>query len=93
MKTRITVSSNNVTVERDDPFTSERSSVTYFAPYTSGGKPSYVRIRDSAGRFPQVCEGLHSTGNTLTATPETLRAVISRELRRRVAADRRELNR
>ena len=92
MKTKITVDSNNVTVERDDPFTGERSSVTYFAPHMSDGKPGYVRIRDAAGRYPQVCDGLNSTGDTLMATPETLPAVIRRELRRHNAADRRELD-
>ena len=93
MKTKLTVSSNNVTVERDDPFTGERSSTTYFAPYISNGSAGYVRVRDAAGRYPQVCERLNSTGNTLMATPETLPAVIRRELRRRNAADRRELDR
>ena len=92
MKTTITVDSNNVTVERDDPFTGERSSTTYFAPHAPSGQAGYVRIRDSAGRYPQVCYRLNSTGNTLMATPETLPAVIRRELRRRNAADRRELD-
>ena len=92
MKAKITVDANNVTVERDDPFTGERTTTTYFAPHMSGGKAGYVRIRDAAGRYPQVCERLSSTGNTLMATPETLPAVIRRELRRRVAADRRELD-
>ena len=82
MKTKITVDSNNVTVERDDPFTGERSRITYFAPHMSGGKPGYVRIRDTAGRYPQVCERLNSTGNTLMATPESLPRVIRRELDR-----------
>ena len=92
MKTKITVDSNNVTVERYDPFTGERSSTTYFAPHSSSGQAGYVRVRDTAGRFPQVCDRLNSTGNTLRATPETLPAVIRRELRRRNAVDRRELN-
>lgn len=92
MKTKITVDSNDVTVDRDDPFSGERTSTTYFAPHTSSGSAGYVRIRDSAGRFPQVCVGLNSTGHTLMATPETLPAVIRRELRRRNAADQRELD-
>jgi hypothetical protein len=91
MKIKITVYSNNVTVERDDQITGERESVTYFVPRIPDGKPGYVRIRDAAGRYPQVCEKLYGTGNTLMATPETLPAVIRRELRRRVAAERREL--
>lgn len=88
MRTVITVSCNNVTVERDNPFSGERESTTYFAPHMSGGKPGYVRIRDAAGRYPQVCERLSSTGHTLMATPETLPAVIRRELRRQAAAER-----
>lgn len=87
MKTKITVHSNNVTVQRDDPFTGERDSITYFVPHGGG----YVRIRDRAGRFPQVCEQLCGTGNTLSATIETLPVVIRRELRRLVATERREL--
>lgn len=91
MKTKITVNSNEVTVERDDEFVGRRTTTTYFVPHMSSGQSAYVRIRDRAGRHPQVCEGLNSTGSTLIATPETLAAVIRRELRRRVAADRREL--
>jgi len=93
MKTKITVDSNNVTVERDDPFYGERTRTTYFAPHTSSGQAGYVRIRDNAGHYPQVCERLESTGGTLMATPESLPRVIRRELRRRVAAERRELDR
>jgi len=92
MKTKITVVLNDVTVQRDDPFTGERTSRTYFAPHTSSGQPGYVRIRDSAGRYPQVCEKLYGGGNTLMATPDTLPSVIRRELRRRVASERRELD-
>ena len=91
MKTTVTVDSNNVTVARDDPLTGERRITTYFVPHMSDGKAGYVRVRDTAGRYPQVCDGLNSTGDTLMATPETLPAVIRRELRRRNAADRREM--
>jgi len=91
MKTKITVVLNDVTVERDDPFTGERISRTYFAPHTLSGEAGYVRIRDSAGRYPQVCEKLYGGGNTLMATPDTLPSVIRRELRRRVADEQREL--
>ena len=93
MKTKITVESNNVTVDRDDPFSGERCTTTYFVGNTTNGKLGSVRIRDGAGRYPQVCERLESTGNTLMATTETLPTVIRRELRRRNAADRRELTR
>jgi len=93
MKTKITVDSNHyVTVERDDLFSGERTTTTYFAPHLSNGQAGYVRIADRAGRFPQVCERLSSTGSTLMATPENLPAVIRRELRRRYAADRRILD-
>lgn len=88
MKTKITVGSNSVTVERDNLITGDRTSTTYFAPNLSGGQPGYVRIHDKAGRYPQVCERLSSTGSTLMATPETLPAVIRRELRRCVAAEK-----
>lgn len=91
MKTKITVSSRGVTVERDDPFTGVRSTTTYFVPHISGGQPGYVRVRDAAGRHPQVCEGLWQSGATLMATVESLPRVIRRELRRRVSAERREL--
>ena len=90
MKTTITVRDNNVTVSRENPFTGERETTTYFAPHNGG----YVRIRDRAGRYPQVCSGLSSTGSTLSvSSADELPAVIRRELRRLVAAERRELDR
>jgi hypothetical protein len=85
MKTKITVNSNEVTVERDDLLSGERVATTYFVPYSGG----YVRIRDDAGRNPQVCEGLSERGPTLEATVETLPTVIRRELRRRSSIDKR----
>jgi hypothetical protein len=88
MRAKIFVFGNNVTVERDDPYTG-RTSTTYFVPHTMRGAEGYVRIRDSAGRYPQVCERLYGGGDTLMATPTTLAAVIRRELRRRVADERR----
>lgn len=93
MRTKITVDDyGDVSVLRDDPISGEITRVTYtVAPNTSPGRPSHVRIRDRAGQFPQVCERLSSTGRTLLATPESLPAVIRRELRRRVALERREL--
>jgi len=75
MKTKITVDSNNVTVERDDPFTGERS-ISRISPRTCQvGNPlrSHSRFRWS---LSAVCEKLYSTGDTLMATPETLPAVI-----------------
>ncbi len=92
MKTKITADANNVTAERDNPITGERTTTTYFVRHVSGGNAGYVRIRDAAARFPQVCERLSSTGNALMATAETLPAVIRRELRRCIAAERRELD-
>ena len=89
MKTRITVSGNNVTVERDDPFSGERTTTTYFAPHNGG----YVRIRDAAGRYPQVCDRLNSTGDTLSVlSADKLPALIRRELKRRAGYDRRILS-
>ena len=89
MRTKITSHGNSVTVERDDPVTDKRVVVTYFVPRPEG----YVRIRDRAGRYPQVCVGLAPTGDALTATPDGLLAVIRRELRRAQAYERREMRR
>jgi len=89
MKTTIVTDRNNVTVERDDPIFG-RTSTTYFVPVSATGRAGYVRIRDARGQYPQVCEGLSSTGNTLMATPETLPTVIRRELRRLRNTERRE---
>lgn len=92
MKTKITINQinrNEVTVERDDPFFGDRITTIYFAPHNGG----YVRIRDAAGRYPQVCERLCGTGNTLYVDSiDELPALIRREHRRRVAAERREIS-
>ena len=86
MKTKITVDGNEVTVERDDPVSGERTITRYYVPYGGG----YVRIRAPFGREArQACKGLYERGPTLTATVETLPAVIRRELRRRNAIERR----
>ena len=89
MNTKITVSGNKITVERDNQILSERSTTTYFVDRMSG--PGYVRIKDDAGRYPQACAALGSTGSTLMATADTLPSVIRRELRRLVAIERRIL--
>ena len=89
MKTKITINGHDVTLERDDLITGERTTTTYFVPHLSGGAAGYVRIRDAAGRCPQVCRGLSGTGATLMATADTLPAVIRRELRRLVTIERR----
>lgn len=89
-KTRFIADGNEVTIEYDDAMTGERVTRTFFAPYNVNGHPMYVRVRDTAQRFPQVCAGLSSTGSTLMATPETLLAVIKREYRAMRAAERRE---
>ena len=94
MKTKITVDDkNNVTVERDDPFIGERTSTTYFVAAHLDGSPGYVCINDGGHRYPQVCRRLAFTGYALKATPETLPAVIRRELRRLSAWEHRELSR
>lgn len=87
MRAKLTIDGHNVTVERDDELTGERTRTTYFC------WGEYVHIKDRAGRYPQVCEHLNSLGSTLRATDETLPAVIRRELRRRREAWRRELAR
>jgi len=85
-KTKITVESNYVTVERDCPYTGDRKSITYTV--RSDGALGYVRVYDDAGRYPQVCVGLTDRGETLMATAETLPAVIRQELRRAQRSER-----
>jgi hypothetical protein len=86
MKTKITVDGNEVTVERDDPASGERTITRYYVPQGGG----HIFIRAPFGREArQLCEGLYERGPTLTATVETLPAVIRRELRRRNAIERR----
>ena len=86
MRAKITVAGNEVTAERDDPVSGERTTTCYYVPHGGG----HVRIRAPFGREArQVCNGLYERGPTLTATVETLPAVIRRELRRRNAIERR----
>ena len=85
MRAKITVDSNEVTVERDD-ISGERTITRYYVPYGGG----HVRILVPFGReMPTACEALYERGPPLTATVETLPAVIRRELRRRNAIERR----
>lgn len=93
MRAKITVDSRGVTVTRDDPFRGQRITTTYFAPHTVDGHAGYVRIRDSHGQYPQVCEILSGSGKTLMATPKSLPAIIRRELRKLNAAEKREMAR
>ena len=86
-RAKITLDGRNVTVERDDEITGERTCTTYVC------MGEYVHIKDREGRYPQVCERLSGSGSTLRATDETLAAVIRRELRRRREAERRDLAR
>lgn len=92
-KTRFIADGNDVTIEYDDATSGERVTETYFVPHSVSGQPMYVRIRDKAGRYPQVCAGLASTGSTLSATPQTLLSVIKREYKAMRAAERREESR
>jgi RNA 3'-terminal phosphate cyclase len=86
MKTKITVDGNEVTVERDDPVSGERTTTRYYVPHGGG----HVHIRVPFGReTPQACAALYERGPALAATVETLPAVIRRELRRRNAIERR----
>lgn len=81
MKTKIVVQPNgDVTIESDSRGgDGERVTTTYFVPSNGG----YVRIRDSAGHYPQVCDYLASTGATLhVSKKENLLGVIRREYRR-----------
>ena len=86
MRAKITISSNEVTVERDDPVSGDRTTTRYYVPH--GGR--YVHVRVPHGReMPIACNGLYERGPALAATVETLPAVIRRELRRRNAIERR----
>jgi hypothetical protein len=86
MRAKITVNGNEVTVERDDPVSGDRTITRYYVPYGGG----HVRILVSFGReMPTACKALYERGSPLTATVETLPAVIRRELRRRNAIERR----
>jgi hypothetical protein len=85
MRAKITVNSNEVTVERDDVL-GERTTTRYYVPYGGG----YVRILVPFGReVPTARKALYERGPALTATVETLPAVVRRELRRRNAIERR----
>jgi hypothetical protein len=85
MRTKITVDSNgDVTVTGENPV-GEMETTIYFVP-TKGG---YVRERDYAGRFPQVCERLSTRGNTLWSTRDALPGLIRRELQRAKAYEAR----
>lgn len=61
---------------------------TFFVPIMTGG--GYIRERDEAGRYPQVCEQLRRCGSTLMSTRDALADTIRREYRRMRAAERRE---
>lgn len=58
-----------------------------FVACRDGYVREFVRIKSD---WEQVCEELSDRGATLRATPDTLAAVIRRELRRRNAAWTRE---
>jgi len=87
-RTRFVASGNQVTVIEEN-YVGEIETTTYFV--TSGEKGGYVRVRDAAGHFPQVCDGLHSRGPTLWATVDTLADVIRREYRRGREQERRAI--
>lgn len=86
---------NYVTVEEDNPRAEwddgapARISTTYFCPSDGG----YVRIHDAAGRYPQVCDGLSSTGSTLRCSDGNhLIDLIRRERRAGIRKEQRYLN-
>jgi hypothetical protein len=94
MKTKITSPQYGyVTLTRDDDETDGPETTTYFVNKFRADRPSYVRILDDAGQYPQVCELLSNRGNTLMATPDTLETVIRAELRRARAKAKRERSR
>jgi hypothetical protein len=78
---------NYVTVRSADPLTDEMSETEYFAPSDGG----YVRINDGRN-FPQVCDGLFSTGSTLEWGGRTpFVNLIRREYRKGRAADKKSI--
>ncbi len=86
-RARFTVSGNSVTLTAEN-WIGDLETTTYFV--SSGTKGGYVRIRDKEGRYPQVCDHLHTTGPTLWATVDTLADVIRREYRAARAAEKRQ---
>lgn len=93
MKAHIKVTENrHVILTRDDE-DGRRYSTEYFAPrrYGDDGKllSTYVRTIDSNGDCRQVFGCLGRYGDALCATPESLPAVIRRELQRMRAAEKR----
>jgi hypothetical protein len=78
---------NYVTVIADDLITGERVTTQYFAPACGG----YVRINDHRN-YPQVCDGLQSTGSTLSwGGGLPFANLIRREFRAGRAAEKRIL--
>lgn len=88
MKTTIkTDAQGYVTISYDDADSGERITTTYFCPLNGG----YVRIRDAAQRYPQVCERLSGSGSTLMCSSrEKLAEVVRREYRAMRRAEKRE---
>lgn len=66
----------------------DRIDRVFWIPMTSSGN-AYIRerVRPNRANDPQVCDALYGTGNTLSATPETLIEVIRREWRARRRAE------
>jgi len=86
MRTQITGDTRRVTVREWDEEGQRVITTSYMAPFDGG----YVRICDNRN-YPQVCEKLASTGNTLhCGDRESLVEVIRREYRRAKDATRRE---
>ena len=87
MRTKITTEINgHVTITYEDDC-GERVSREFFL----SRDPGYVRELDSRQTFPQVCERLASTGNTLMCSRDELEDTIRREYRRMRRARRAEM--
>jgi hypothetical protein len=61
--------------------------------YVATGESDYASvILYDGNRYPRVCARLSLLGSTLTSSRKSLLATIRREYRRRMAAERRELD-
>jgi len=82
------LSESRCTIQFTDEF-DQPHNLELFAPAAGG----YVKIE--ARGYPQICERLSSTGNTLMWSPASgpLSELVRREYRKRRAAERRDLRR
>src|SRR4051812_45868079 len=68
-RAKFTAEDNYITLTAENEV-GEVETTRYFVSRSEKG--GYVKIHDKAGRFPQVCDKLYTTGPTLWATADTL---------------------